>query len=241
MSHSVQVSRSLLKAAAAATALLAGAASAQTLPPPAGVLNLTTTATAEVPNDLMSVTFTVTRDGGDAQSVQTQVKAALETALAEARRAAKPGQVDVQTGQFSLQPRYGRNGTSIAGWQGSAELQVSGRDMTAIAQLAGRISSMTIARVGYGLSREAREKVEAEVSAQAIASFRARAAAQAKLFGYADYTIREVNVSSDQQPIGAVPMLRRGVEAMAADAAPLPTEAGRGLVSASVSGSVQMK
>lgn len=233
--------RSLLKVVAIGAVLTCGSAGAQTLPPPAGVLNLTTTATAEVSNDLMSVTFTVTRDGGDAQGVQTQVKAALEAALAEARRVARPGQVDVQTGQFSLQPRYGRNSTSIAGWQGTAELQVSGRDMTAIAQLAGRISSMSIARVGYGLSREAREKVEAEVSAQAIASFRARAAAQAKLFGYADYSIREVNVSSDQQPIGAMPMLRRGVEAMAADAAPLPTEAGRGLVSASVSGSVQMK
>ncbi len=35
---------------------------------------------------------------------------------------------------------------------------------------------MTIARVGYSLSREARERLEGEVAAQAIARFRAKAA-----------------------------------------------------------------
>ena len=54
-------------------------------------------------------------------AVQSALKRALDAALAEARKAAKPGLVDVQTGNFSLFPRYGKNNL-INGWQGNAEL-----------------------------------------------------------------------------------------------------------------------
>jgi predicted secreted protein len=220
-------------------AALVGAAYAQQLPPPAGVLSLTATATIEVPKDLMSVVFSVTRDGTDSAAVQTQIKQALDAALAEARKAAKPGQVDVQTGTFSLSPRYSQKGV-INGWQGTAELRVEGRDMPAIATLAGKINTMTVNRVEYGIARETREKVEQEAAAQAIAAFRAKAASASKLFGYADYSVREVNVSTNEQ----VPMPYRGEAVMAmksADAAPLPVEAGKGTVTAVVNGAVQMK
>jgi predicted secreted protein len=217
-----------------------GAAQAQPqLPAPSGVLSLSATATIEVPRDLMSVVFTVTRDGTDSGAVQTQIKQALDAALAEARRVAKPGQVDVQTGGFSLSPRYSQKGV-INGWQGTAELRVEGRDMPAIATLAGKINTMTVNRVEYGIARETREKLEQEAAAQAIAAFRAKAASASKLFGYADYTVREVNVSTNEQ----VPMPYRGEAVMAmksADAAPLPVEAGKGIVTAVVNGAVQMR
>ena len=43
-------------------------------------------------------------------AVQAQLKQALDAALAEAKKAARPGQVDVQTGNFSLFPRYTQQG-----------------------------------------------------------------------------------------------------------------------------------
>ena len=49
--------------------------------------------------------MTTTREGQDAATVQSQLKQALDAALAEARKAARPGQVEVQTGNFSLYPR----------------------------------------------------------------------------------------------------------------------------------------
>ncbi|MDQ6680710.1 MAG: SIMPL domain-containing protein, partial [Pseudomonadota bacterium] len=127
------------------------AAHAEALPPQ-GVLSLSTSASVEVPRDLLSVTFSTTREGADAAAVQSQLKQALDAALVEARRAAKPGELDVQTGNFALHPRYAPKG-GITGWQGSAELVVEGRDMQAIGQLTGRVSTLTVARVGYGLSR----------------------------------------------------------------------------------------
>ncbi|KNZ33960.1 MAG: hypothetical protein AD742_04175 [Methylibium sp. NZG] len=209
-------------------------------PPPQGVVNLTASASIEVTKDLLTVSFTTTREGQDATAVQSQLKQALDAALAEAKKVAKPGLLDVQTGNFALYPRYAPKG-GINGWQGSAELIVEGRDMQAIGQLTGRITTLTIGRVAYGLSRSLREKTEADASAQAIASYRAKAADYAKQFGYAGYTLREVNVSSDQ-PVGFVnaPMMRsRAMSASAEEA--LPVEAGKGVVTVTVNGSVQMK
>lgn len=223
--------------------LAAFGAAAQSLPmtQPQGVLNLTANASIEVAKDTMSIAFTVSRDGSDAAAVQAQLKQALDAALAEARKVARPGQVEVQTGMFSMSPRYGVKG-GLAGWQGTAELLVEGRDMPAIAQLAGRVTTMTIGRVGYTISRELREKVEQEAAARAIASFRAKAAATTKQFGYADYTIREVSVSTnDPGPIVYAAAMRPAMAmAKVADEA-LPVEAGQGTVTASVGGSIQMK
>ena len=163
-----------------------------------------------------------------------------EAALAEAKKAAVPGQLDVRTGNFSLYPRYSRDG-KISSWQGSAELVVEGRDVQAIAQLTGRIQTLTIARTGFSLSREAREKVEGEVAAMAIARFRSRAESVSQQFGFGGYTVREVNVSSDEMRGMPVPMMRAQASRAAMEDAPLPVEAGKATVSAVVSGSVQMR
>jgi predicted secreted protein len=234
----------LIRLAGAAGLIAASAATAQTAPTPSGVLNLTTTASIEATRDVLGVVFSVTREGADAQTVQNGLKQALDAALAEARRIARPDLVEVQTGSFSLYPRYSnpgsRGGTpTINGWTGSTELTVQGKDIEAIAQLTGKVQTMTIARVGYSLSREAREKVEAEAVAQAIARWRAKAHQMSQQFGYAGFTVREVNVAT-QEPAGPVPVMARAkvMSAMVDEA--LPTEAGKGEVTATVSGSVQM-
>ncbi len=219
---------------------LAVSAQAGLTPPPQNVMNLQASATAEVTMDVLSIAFGTTKEGADAAAVQSQLKQALDAALMEARRVAKPGQVDVRTGNFSLSPRYTQKGV-INGWQGSASLVVEGRDMTAISQLAGKIQTLSISRVGYGLARETREKIEAETTAQAIARFRERAQAQSALFGFTGYSIREVQVSSDGGPVPMPQVMRARVSAapMMAEEA-LPVEAGKTTVSSSVSGSIQM-
>ena len=212
-------------------------AAAQQLPAPQNVLTLSSSATIEVTKDLLSITLSTTREGPDAAGVQSQLKQALDAALTEAKKAAKPGQIDVRTGAFSMFPRYAKG--SITGWQGTAEMVLDGRDVQGIAQLAGRVSTLTIARVMFSLSREAREKVEADVSAQAIARFRAQAEGYARQFGFAGFTVREVQISSnDQNPIG-MPMVRAQAMGVSADQA-LPVEAGKANVVTSVSGSVVM-
>jgi len=231
---------SALAAAGAALAFAAAQPARADTPPPQGVLSLTTSATVEVTKDVLAVTFSTTKDGADANAVQAQLKQALDAALAEAKKAARPGQVDVQTGAFSLFPRYTSKG-GITGWQGTAEIIVDGRDMAAIGQLSGRITTMTVARVAYRLSREAGQKVEADVAAEAIARYRAKAGEYAKQFGYASYSIREVNVTTTEPPQGPMPMARAQTAAMSAPGDALSVEPGKAQVNASVSGTVQMK
>ncbi len=208
-------------------------------PQPQGVVSLSSSASLEVVRDLLSITFNTSREGPDAAVVQSQLKQALDAALAEAKKVARPGQIEVQTGNFSLSPRYTSKGATN-GWQGSAELIVEGRDMQGIGQLSGRITTLTINRVGHALSRELRERSEGEVAAQAITRYRAKAAEYARQFGYAGYTIREVNVSgNEQQPMPRVMAMSARGAAPASDEA-LPVEPGKGVVMVNVSGTVQM-
>jgi predicted secreted protein len=233
----ITLRRLALAAACASSATLAFAADGA--PAPQGVVRLSSSASVEVTKDLLTIAFGTTREGADAAAVQAQLKQALDAALAEAKKAARAGQVDVQTGNFSLSPRYTNKGVP-SGWQGSAELIVEGRDMQAIGQLSGRITTLTISRVGYNLSRELREKVEGEVSARAIASYRAKADNVAKQFGYSSYLIREVDVSSSEPPMPR-PMASMQMKSMAASADDaLPVEPGKGTVSVVVNGTVQM-
>src|SRR5207237_3516193 len=135
----------------------------------------------EVQQDLLSLSLTTPREGSDAAGVQSQLKSALDAALAEARKGAEPGQMDVHTGVFSVYPRYSGPGR-ITGWRGTAELVLEGRDFARITQTAARVSTLTIGNVGFGLSREQRAKVESDAQAMAIERFKAKAAELARGF-----------------------------------------------------------
>lgn len=200
------------------------------------LLNLSAQATLEVANDVMTVTYSAVKEGTDAQAVQATLKQSLDVALAEARKAARPGQIEVETGNFSLSPRY-----TPPGWQGRAELVTTGKDQAGIAKIAGRIQTMSVTRVVHSLSRDAREKAEAEATAQAVTKFRARAAEVTRLFGFSSFEIREINVATSETG-GEVPMVRARMTAAApmADVA-LPAEAGRGTVTVVVNGGVEMR
>jgi predicted secreted protein len=215
------------------------AAPAQMLPPPQDVMTLAASAAVEVQYDVIAMTLSATREGSDASTVQSQLRQAIDSALNEARKAQRPGQLDVRTGAFSLTPRYGNRSTVITGWVGTGEVVLEGRDMAAIAQVAGRLPTVTVARVGYALSRETRERVEAEAASQAIARFRARAGDYAKQFGFGGYSVREVNVGSSD-PVILQPMVRARMVASEAADASIPVEAGKATVTVSVNGSVQM-
>lgn len=204
------------------------------------VVQLSAAGSVEIQQDLLTINMSTTREGADAVVVQTQLKAALDSALAEAKKSAQPGQLDVRTGNFSLYPRYGRDG-KITAWQGTTELVLEGRDFARISATAGKIQTLTMGQVSFGLSREQRLKVEGDAQGQAIERFKARAADIAKSFGFAAYTLREVAVNTGEQ--GYVPRPRvMAMEAKSAmsDAA-VPVEAGKATVTVTVSGSVQLK
>ena len=207
---------------------------------PSGVVSLSAVATVEISKDMLTMVFSTTKEGAEANAVQTALKQALDAALSEAKKVSKPGLIDIQTGTFALAPRYTNKGV-INGWQGTAELLVSGKDMAGIAQLAGRLGSMVVSHVHYDLSREVRERVEGDITAQAIARFRAKAADMTKHFGYSSYAIREVNVTTNEPATGGGMVMRERLSRAKVADDSMPIEPGKGQVTAMVNGTVQMQ
>ncbi len=210
------------------------------LPVPQNVVQLAASASIEVPQDLLTLNMSATREGADAATVQNQLKQALEVALAEAKKSVLPGQLDVHTGNFNLYPRYGRDG-KITAWQGTTELVLEGRDFARISTTAGKIQTLTMGGVSFGLSREQRNRVEGDAQSMAIERFKAKASDIARSFGFAGYTLREVSVNTNDQGNVVRPrMLAMEAKASSADAA-VPMEAGKSSVVVTVSGTVQLK
>ncbi len=204
------------------------------------VVQLAASGSVEVQQDLLSITMNTTRDGMDAALVQSQLKAAIDAALLEAKKLVQPGQLDLRTGNFTLYPRYGRDGKP-SGWQGSAELILEGRDFVRISTTAGKIQTLTVANVSFGLSREQRAKVEGDAQSIAIEAFKTRAAAIAQSFGFPGYTLREVAVNAQEPGFTPRPRMMAMESRAVANDTPVPVEAGKTAVVVVVSGSVQLK
>lgn len=204
------------------------------------VVQLSASAAVEVQQDTLSISLNTSKDGADAGAVQTQLKTALDAALNEAKKSALPGQMEVRTGNFSLYPRYGKEG-KLNGWLGTAELVLEGKDFARISSTAGKIQTLTMGSVSFSLSREQRQKAEADVQATAIERFKTKAGEIAKSFGFSSYTLREVSVNAGDQGFSPRPrMMAMAAKSMAADEA-VPVEAGKASVVVTVSGAVQLK
>lgn len=204
----------------------------------ANVVSFQTTATQELTQDLLSVTLQVNKEGAQAAEVQSGLKQALDAALLEAKRSAQAGAMEVRTGYFSVNPRYGNNGR-INGWQGTAQLVLEGTDTTRISQTAGKLNQLNVVNVSYGLSRALREQHESALTAEAITRFRHRAGELAKNFGFTGYSLGEVNVQAGDPGFQGRPMVM-AMRAKAADVseAALPVEPGKGVLTVTVSGQV---
>lgn len=223
-------------------ALAAAGAMAQTTPQavPANVVQLSASGQVEATQDWLTLRLSTRREGADANQVQNQLKQALDEALAVARAQARPGGMEVRTGQMGLSPRYSREGR-VNGWQGVAELVLEGSDLARIGATAGQVQTLTVASVQMGLSREAQRKLETEAQALAIEAFKRKADEVARGFGFSGYTLREVSINGSQPPAMPYPrMMAMEAKAVAADA-PVPVEAGKATVNVMVNGSVQLK
>lgn len=225
-----------------ALAMLAstGVQAAEGVAKPASV-SFSTAYSVEVTQDLMTVTLQATKEGAQASEVQAALKQVLDSALTEARKSAVPEGMEVRTGAFSVLPRYNNSGR-INGWQGSAQLTLSGTDVARISQVSGRLTQLNVVNVAYGLSKALREQHESSLTSQAIARFRARATQIATDFGQKGYTLGDISVSSTDPGFEPRPylMAMRAKAAEVADAA-LPVEPGKGVLSVTVSGQVLLQ
>lgn len=204
------------------------------------VLHLTASAQTEVAQDWLVITLSVQKEGLQAPAVQKQLNAMVSAALAVATPMAKPGALEVKTGDMNVSPRYGREG-KMNGWVGSAQLVLQGRDVEQITTLAGRMPDLTVSQIDWRLSPEQKTSAEARIQAEAVANFQSKAQSLTKQFGFAAYTLKDVRVSAQEAGEGQV-MPRMAMAQMDAPSPmPVPAVAGKSRVVVNVSGSIVLR
>jgi predicted secreted protein len=224
--------------AGTAFALAACHASAQTVAPPSGVLNLDASASLDVPQDVVHVTLSYEQQADDPATLADALNQRTEQVLLAAKRQSG---VTAQTGALSVYPSTDRDG-HISGWRGRSEVRLDSHDFAAASKLAGSLSSqMQISNVTFSLSNDARDAAQKKLSGEAIAAFRQKAANASAAFGFGGFTIREVNVSAgESSPPRPMMMARMAAAPGSAKMADVPLEAGDSTVTVNVNGSVQM-
>lgn len=204
------------------------------------VLHLSASAQTDVPQDWLVIHLSVQKEGLQAPTVQKQLNAVLSSALAMASPIAKPGSVEVKTGEMNVSPRYSRDGKTN-GWVGAAQLILQGRDVEQITTLAGRLQELTVSQIDWRLSPEQKTEVEARIQSEAVEHFQSKAQSLTKQFGFAAYTLREVRISVQEAGEGLV-MPRMAMAQMDVPAPlPVPALAGKSRVVVNISGSIQLR
>jgi predicted secreted protein len=219
-------------------ALAACHASAQTVAPPSGVLNLDASASLDVPQDVVHVTLSYEQQADDPATLADALNQRTEQVLLAAKRQSG---VTAQTGALSVYPSTDRDG-HISGWRGRSEVRLDSHDFAAASKLAGSLSSqMQISNVTFSLSNDTRDAAQKKLSGEAIAAFRQKAANASAAFGFGGFTIREVSVSAgESSPPRPMMMARMAAAPASAKMADVPLEAGDSTVTVNVNGSVQM-
>ena len=238
------LSLALAAAVPVALTLASPAAHAQAanphFPEPAGVLSLSSQASADVPQDIIHITLFYEQQAKDPGSLTSALNQRADAALAQAKGVSG---VTAHTGAFSVYPSTDRDG-KISAWRGRTEVVLESRDFAAASKLAGQLSNqMQIANVEFSLSPEAQRAAEQKLTTEAIKSFRTRADEAAKAFGYGSYSIRDVNVGGGRnvQPYPRMMAMAAAPMDNAKMSAPIAVEGGKATVSVTVNGSVQMK
>ena len=221
-------------ALAPAMLLAALAAHAQAPAKPAGTLiDFRVDVQRSVPNDLGRAIAYAEVSGADAADVARRVNAAIAGGLASAK--AQAG-VTVKTGNSHTWPIYTKGGRNIEGWRMRSELMLESRDAAALSTLLGKLQSqLAVSQLGFVPAPETRRAAEDEAALEAIAGFQAKASRYAAALKK-PYRIRSMNIGGGSHV--PQPMFRAAM--MAAEAAPMPVEAGESNVTVSINGQIEL-
>lgn len=201
------------------------------------LVRLDAEATAEVPNDLMRVTLVVEHQSRDAAALPALVNGDMGWALGIARK--REG-IRAQTGDYGTQPEYAS--TRIVGWRATQELLLESEDFAAASELVGELQQkLQVRGMSFLPTRATRERVDAELTREALKAFAARAQLIAESMGAKGYEVVELNVGGT--PELPLARMRGGPElmAMSADAAPIAIEGGTATLKVSVNGRIQLR
>lgn len=180
----------------------------------------------------------VEHENENAVIAQRQVNRVLAAAVAKAKLLPS---VDTKTGRAQTRPIYGKDGR-ITAWHIRVELVLESKTPSELSQLVTQLTeTMSIDNLGFSLSEEARIAVQKSLQAEAIATFKTKAQAAIKQFGYNQYTLGNVQLIFNNAMPSPRPMAFMTKGAVTEASAPVSMESGKTVVSVSVSGTVRLE
>lgn len=187
------------------------AVAAESAPAAPTMVNLQVQSTREVQNDLMHAVMSSEREDKDA----TRAADLVNRALREARNAVSKYQtVSIQSGSYQTYPIYERNGRSITGWRVRADLRLKSRDFSQLTTLIGALQSqMQFNGLEFTVSPETRRIAENELIAEAVGAFRQRAQIAQAALQAGGYTIKELNLNTQEEGMPPRPMMKMASQA----------------------------
>ena len=145
----------------------------------------------------------------------------------------------VQTTQYNTFPVY--NKQVITGWRARQGIRIESTESTALSDLIGELQAqLLVASINYDVSKQSRDKVEEELTAEALAQFSKRAELIAAELGRDGYQLVQIHVNTQGGRPVPVSYATRGLAAAEAKMASPAIEGGVQSVTVSVNGTVEV-
>ena len=200
-------------------------------------VHLEASVSRDVLEDTAHAVLFIEKEHVSAVLAQQQVSDVLSAALAKAQ---KGKDVSVKTGRTSTYAVYGKD-NRMTGWRVRGELVLESQNVAALSQSVTVLAeTMSIEKMWFSLSPEARRKVQEALQGDAIIAFQKKAEAATRQFGYARYALSEARIVTGGQSVRFHEGVMQLSRAKAASAA-VPMEAGKTTVSVSVSGTIKLE
>jgi predicted secreted protein len=204
------------------------------LPDNATLLHLSEPAQRLVARDELHAVLRVEAVDTDAAKLQAEINHRLAAALAKAKSVTT---LRVETSGYSVYPEAGPSmvsKTRTNQWRGSAGLTLIGQDPGPLLALVGELQKegLVLSSLAYELTPAAARAVEGELTDEALARMKERAAKIAATLGLSVERIRDLRVGN---ALGTQPVPRFFEQKMATASAPAPVaEPGEATVTVTV-------
>ncbi len=166
-----------------------------------------------VPNDRVRAVVGVTAEDVDSTTLADTVNRTMAWALERARAESR---VTATSGTYHTHPVHDQG--RLRRWRAGQTLVLEGGDTEAMTALVGALQErLQLQSFDFSVSRETRDRVEAELVTEVLAAFRSRADLVRKGLGAKGYAIDEVSIGTG----GPSPIRHVRMEALAS-AAPAP-------------------
>lgn len=193
-------------------------------------------AAREVQNDQVSALLQAHAEARDAAKLADEINSTMHWALQQVK-AVKD--VTPQSGNYRTYPIYDKR--KIVRWRGVQELRLESQNVAALSRLLGILQArLQMQSMRFSVSPVARDAVEDELIAEALAAFGKRASLIAGSLNASGYELVNVNIDSLDRP----PVMPMHAESMArvsaAFVAPPAVEQGSSRIGVQVSGSIRL-